>query len=120
MRRLGARGHTRESTMTLRATTDKSGHCSRCKEDVQTVRPWPHWRRLRYGYFAGLGVALFCAPVILADGFVMIPTLMVYIAAIGPLNSLVAKQATCAQCGAVTEALRPLRLIPSEPPAAHT
>lgn len=106
--------------MKLRATPNKTGHCTRCREDVQTVRPWPHWRKLRYGYFGGLGVALFCSPVLLADGFVLIPTLMVYIAAIGPLNSFVAKRPTCAQCGAVAEALRPLRVIPSQPPSAAT
>jgi hypothetical protein len=68
---------------------------------VRTVRPWPHWRKARYVYFAGLFVALCCGPVIFADGFVLIPSLMVYMAAIGPLNSLARKRPTCAQCGAV-------------------
>jgi hypothetical protein len=54
-------------------------------------------------------VALFCAPVILADGFVLIPMLMVFIASIGPLNSLIRKPATCADCGAPIE--RPLRAL---------
>jgi hypothetical protein len=52
-------------------------------------------------------VALFCAPVILADGFVLIPMLMVFIAAIGPLNTLVRKRPTCADCGAEVEQARP-------------
>jgi hypothetical protein len=47
--------------------------------------------------------ALFCAPVILADGFVLIPMLMVFIAAIGPLNTLVAKRPTCADCGSLCD-----------------
>jgi hypothetical protein len=104
----------------LRATREKSGYCTRCHEDVRTVRPWPHWRKVRYGYFAGLCLALCGAPVILADGFVLIPTLMVFISAIGPLNALVHKQPTCAQCGAVV--LRgpggPTRVSASDPPAA--
>jgi hypothetical protein len=100
--------------MTLRATPDKSGHCPRCRQDVRTVRPWPHWRKLRYGYFAGLGVALCGAPVILADAFILIPCLIVYIVAIGPLNSLVAKLPTCAQCGAPADPLRSLRLMAQE------
>jgi hypothetical protein len=87
--------------MVLRATTEISGHCSRCERGVRTVRPWPHWRKARYGYFAMLLVALFCAPVILCDGFVLIPCLMVFIAAIGPLNTLVGKKPTCAECGAI-------------------
>lgn len=89
--------------MTLRATPEISGHCSRCERGVRTVQPWPHWRRVRYGYFAMLVVALFCAPVILADGFVLIPMLMIFIASIGPLNSFVRKPATCADCGAPIE-----------------
>ena len=100
--------------MTIRATPDKTGHCPRCRQDVRTVRPWPHWRKVRYGYFGGLGLALLGAPVILADGFVLIPTLMLYIAAIGPLNSLVAKQPTCAQCGAIVEPMRHLRSVKGE------
>jgi len=95
----------------VKATPDKTGYCPRCRQDVQTVRPWPHWRKVRYAYFGLLCVALFGAPVILADGFILIPTLMVFIAAIGPLNSLVAKKPTCAQCGALTEKLRGLRLV---------
>jgi len=64
-------------------------------------------------YFGVLALALFGAPVILADGFVLIPTLMVFIAAIGPLNSLIAKRPTCAECGAQVEKLRALRLVAS-------
>lgn len=100
----------------LKATPDKSGFCPRCRQDVRTIRPWPHWRKVRYGYFAMLGVALFGAPVILVDGFVLIPSLMVFIAAIGPLNSLVAKRPTCAQCGSPADKLRGLRLVASHPP----
>lgn len=91
----------------MRATAKKTGHCPRCHDDVRTVRPWAHWRKLRYGYFGVLALALFCTPVLLCDGFILIPTLMIFIAAIGPLNALVAKQPTCAQCGAVVDALKP-------------
>jgi hypothetical protein len=100
----------------LKATPDKSGFCPRCRQDVRTIRPWPHWRKVRYGYFAMLGVALLGTPVILVDGFVLIPSLMVFIAAIGPLNSLVAKLPTCVNCGAPAEKLRSLRLVVSQPP----
>jgi hypothetical protein len=73
---------------------------------------------VRYGYFAVLALALCGAPVILADGFILIPSLMMFIAAIGPLNTLVAKRPTCADCGAPTEKLRGLRLVASQPPPA--
>lgn len=91
--------------MSVRATVEISGHCSRCQRAVRTVQPWPHWRKARYGYFAMLGVALFASPVLLCDGFVLIPLLMVFIAAIGPLNTLARKRPTCADCGAITNAL---------------
>ena len=58
-----------------------------------------------------LGVALLGTPVILCDGFVLIPSLMLFMAAIGPLNALVAKPATCAQCGAPVAPLRHLHLV---------
>lgn len=86
---------------------------------MRTVRPWPHWRKLRYGYFGMLVVALFCSPVILCDGFVLIPLLMVFIAAIGPLNTLVRSVATCADCGApIDNAPRALALVASQQPQA--
>lgn len=100
----------------LKATPEKSGFCPRCRKDVRTIRPWPHWRKVRYAYFGILGVALMGAPVILADGFILIPSLMLFIAAIGPLNALVAKKPTCVQCGAPAEKLRSLRLIASQSP----
>jgi hypothetical protein len=90
--------------MVLHATADKSGLCPRCNEAVRTVQPWPHWGKVRYGYFAGLFCALCCGPVIFADGFVLIPCLMLYMSAIGPLNSLAKRRPTCAQCGAVAVA----------------
>jgi hypothetical protein len=42
---------------------------------------------------------------------------MIFIAAIGPLNSLVAKQPTCAQCGAPADKLRGLKLVVNQPGA---
>ena len=105
--------------MTIRATREISGHCSRCRRDVRTVRPWRHWRKVRYGYFGMLVVALFCSPVILCDGFILIPCLMMFIAAIGPLNTLVRTPPTCADCGApIDSAPRALTLIQSQSPTS--
>ena len=92
----------------LKATPEKTGFCPRCRQDVRTIRPWPHWRKVRYAYFVLLGAALFGAPVLLVDG-------MVFIAAIGPLNALVAKRPTCAQCGGSADKLRALKLVTSQP-----
>jgi hypothetical protein len=103
----------------IKATREISGHCGRCKRDVRTVRPWRHWRKIRYVYFAILGVAVFGTPVLLCDGFVLIPLLMLFIVAIGPLNTLVHAQPTCADCGAVVAVTRgkPLALTLLRSPA---
>lgn len=82
-----------------RATVAVSGYCPRCDADVRTVRPWPHWKRVRYGFFGVLGVAAMFSPVILADGCMLIPSLFLFISALGPLNGLAAQQPTCARCG---------------------
>jgi hypothetical protein len=74
--------------------------CPRCKTAVRPIRPWPHWRKVRMAYFGGLGLALCGGPVILADGFILIPTLMLYISAIGPLNSLARVRPVCRRCSA--------------------
>jgi ribosomal protein S27AE len=78
-------------------------HCGRCETAVRPVRPWPHWRKVRMAYFGGLAVALCGAPVILADGFFMIPTLMLYMSAIGPINSFARVKPTCSRCSAVLQ-----------------
>ena len=74
--------------------------CWRCRQTTEPLRPWPHWRKVRFAYFAGLMLALCGGPVILADGFVLIPTLMVYMAALGPLNALARQRPLCNHCGA--------------------
>ena len=77
--------------------------CERCRAEVVPVRPWPHWRKVQWAHRAGLGLALCGAPVILADGFILIPMLMLYMSAIGPLNGFVRERPTCSRCGAVIE-----------------
>jgi len=74
--------------------------CWRCRQQTEPLRPWPHWRKVRIAYFAGLALALCGGPVILADGFIMIPMLMLYMSAIGPLNSLVRQRPSCNRCSA--------------------
>ena len=78
-------------------------HCARCDAAVRPIRPWPHWKKVRTAYFGGLGLALCGFPVILADGFFMIPTLMLYMSAIGPLNSFARLRPTCSRCSAILQ-----------------
>jgi hypothetical protein len=78
--------------------------CPRCRRWVSVDRPWPHWAKARGVYFGLLGVALMGGPVILADAFVMIPMLMIYMAAIGPLNHLARQRPVCLRCGGLVTA----------------
>lgn len=84
-----------------RATAEISGYCPRCADDVRTVRPWPHWKKVRYGFFGVLAMAALFSPVILADGCMLIPSIFLFISALGPLNTLAAEEPTCARCGGV-------------------
>lgn len=83
----------------LRATG--SGHCRRCDAHVRTVEPWPHWRRARLAFLGTLGLLGVASPILSADYCVMIPSLMLFLGAIGPLNGYVEEKPTCATCGAV-------------------
>lgn len=73
--------------------------CGRCQRWMRPRRPWPHWGKVRVAYFSMFGLALFGGPVILADGFVLIPGLMLYLLAVGPLNSLARQRPMCRACG---------------------
>ncbi|MDD9933974.1 MAG: hypothetical protein OXT09_10235 [Myxococcales bacterium] len=75
--------------------------CPRCSDEVKPIRPWPHWRKARIFYFCVLASALPAGPWILADGFFMIPMLMIVMAAIGPLNHLARQRPVCSRCSAV-------------------
>jgi hypothetical protein len=77
---------------------DRLTRCPRCEHAMQPIAPWPHWRKVRLGYFAVLGLTLCGGPVILADGFVLIPTLMLYMSAVGPLNKLAKTVPVCSRC----------------------
>ena len=79
--------------------SDDLACCPRCASWMKPRRPWPHWRRARTIYYSAFGLALCAGPVVLADAFVLIPTLMLYLSAVGPLNSFVRQKATCTRCG---------------------
>jgi ribosomal protein S27AE len=102
--------------MAMPLRTDVLADCPRCATRVHAVWPWRHWGRLRYIYFGVLGLCLVASPVILADGFIMIPTMMVWMAAIGPINRLAAKKPTCARCGGIVTAVEPGSTGPARPP----
>lgn len=98
------------------ATPHESGFCPRCDRNVRTVRPWPHWQKVRYGFFGVLALGALFSPIIMADGCMLVPLLLVFLSALGPLNGLAAEKPTCALCGGV--ATEPPRAAPAPVDAA--
>ena len=82
------------------------GYCPRCGRGVEATWPWGGWVSLRKVWFAGLGVLVVFSPVWFTDMAVMMPSVMIFIVAIGPLNALARTRPTCLRCGGVVEATR--------------
>jgi hypothetical protein len=87
--------------------------CSRCAGPVEASWPWPGWGRLRKLWFGGLGVIGLLSPILMADVAVMLPSAMMFVVAIGPINALARIKPTCLRCGALVGPLPP-----SQPSAA--
>jgi len=100
--------------MTTRSIVGLSGpfsrfapaHCPRCSGRVDATWPWAGWGALRKGWFFGLGFVLLASPIWFTDFVVMMPSAMLFIAAIGPLNTLARTRPTCLRCGSAVEAAR--------------
>jgi ribosomal protein S27AE len=107
--------------MTTRSIVGLSGpfsrfgpaHCPRCSSHVEATWPWAGWVNLRRGWFFGLFFVVVASPIWFVDMYVMMPCAMLFIAAIGPLNTLARTRPTCLKCGSVVEAAR------LEPNPAH-
>ena len=75
-------------------------HCKRCAQMVDAVRPWPGYRWIKRGWYAGLLVLLLLMPIILSEITVLLPLAMVFAVAGGPVLALSSQLVTCRQCGA--------------------
>jgi hypothetical protein len=80
-------------------------HCPRCSAGVQATWPWSGWVNLRKGWFVGIGLLAMGSPVWMADMYVLMPSAMLFICAIGPLNKLAGVRPTCLDCGCQVQAL---------------
>lgn len=81
-------------------------HCPRCAAEVTGTFPWPYWSRVRKGWFTIAAGIVMASPVLMSDVYGMLPSAMVFVTAIGPLNALARIRPTCLQCGCVVEALQ--------------
>lgn len=83
--------------MKANAATDAL-HCPRCREDVRVLRPWRGWRPAWIAWRMGLVIALSLSPFLAADYCVMLPSLMVFLTAGGPLYAHAKIRPTCRRC----------------------
>ncbi|HEY2735113.1 MAG TPA: hypothetical protein VGI70_14050, partial [Polyangiales bacterium] len=81
-------------------------HCPRCKKSVDATWPWAGWGRLRKAYFGGLLLLVCLSPVWMSDMSVMLPSALVFVSAVGPVNALAKIRPTCLRCGGVVESVR--------------
>lgn len=73
-------------------------YCPRCDASVGVIRVWHGWRWCWRIWFAG-AVALFAMTPLLAWDFcVVIPSMMLYVAAGGPLYHLSRTKPVCRKC----------------------
>jgi hypothetical protein len=83
-----------------------NAHCPRCAQDVEATFPWPYWGRVRKVWFTIAAGIVMASPVLMSDVYGMLPSAMVFVTAIGPLNALARICPTCLQCGCVVEAVQ--------------
>ena len=78
-------------------------YCPRCRAPRRLVSPWRGWRIAKVVWFVVVGVMLLVSPIMMSDYVIMIPTMMVIIAAYGPLNGAASQRPTCRRCGLAFE-----------------
>jgi hypothetical protein len=73
-------------------------YCRRCDDDVRAIRPWRGWKPAWAIWKVGFVGALALFPLLASDYCVMLPSMMLYIAAAGPLRSFARQPPVCGRC----------------------
>lgn len=73
-------------------------HCGRCEALVPVIRPWRGWRVGWTVWRVGLVGVLAASPLLASDYCVMLPSMMLYLAAGGPLRSYARTPPVCRRC----------------------
>jgi hypothetical protein len=83
-----------------RETATSTMYCWRCDDVVRPVMPWPHWGKIWIVWCCAIGVITILSPIMGADYFCMIPTMMGIIVAGGPIYRYKREPASCGVCSA--------------------
>lgn len=73
-------------------------YCARCDGLVLPIRPWRGWPIGWTVWKVGLVGVLALSPLLASDYCVMLPSMMLYLAAGGPLRSLARTRPVCRRC----------------------
>jgi hypothetical protein len=73
-------------------------YCRRCDALVGSIRPWRGWKPAWTAWKIGLVVVLALFPLLASDYCIMLPSMMVYLAAGGPLREYAKTRPVCRRC----------------------
>lgn len=73
-------------------------YCRRCQALVPSIRPWRGWKPAWLLWRIGLVGVLALSPFLASDYCIMLPAMMVYLAAAGPLRSFAQTRPVCRRC----------------------
>lgn len=78
----------------------QTGHCQRCKTEVELLAPWSGYVWVKRVWYAGLLVLFALMPIVLSEITILLPMALMFALAVGPVHALAAQKATCMRCGA--------------------
>lgn len=73
-------------------------YCDRCEGLVPPLRPWRGWRPAWNAWKIGLVGVLALFPVLATDFCIMLPGMMLYLSAGGPLRMYARERPVCRRC----------------------
>lgn len=78
--------------------TGRTLYCRRCDDAVPVIRPWRGWKPAWLVWKIGLVGVVALAPFLASDFCVMLPSMMLYLAAGGSLRAFAKQRPVCRRC----------------------
>jgi hypothetical protein len=73
-------------------------YCRRCVALVPSIRPWHGWKPAWTAWKVGVVGVIAMTPLLASDFCVMLPSMMVYLTAGGPLRAYAKTRPVCRRC----------------------
>jgi len=84
----------------------RRAYCWRCDEVMEVRAPWPHWQKVKIGWFTTIAVMMLVFPILSSDFCVAIPSMMAIIIAGSPIFRYASEKPSCCTCSAVIDPKR--------------